>query len=180
MAIHEETGAVEKWETRPNRIFPLQPLQRGETYLPMETEVFFDDAPQRIAGCAIPVFSLRSEGSCGVGDFGDLKLLADWADETGQKAIQILPINDTTMSGTWTDSYPYNSISIYAFHPMYIDLRQLPPLKDKKAAEAFEKARIEVNSLSMMDYEKANKLKMDYLRKAYQMEGKKYLPRKIS
>lgn len=180
VAIHEETGAVEKWETRPNRIFPLQPLQRGETYLPMETEVFFDDAPQRIAGCAIPVFSLRSEGSCGVGDFGDLKLLADWADETGQKAIQILPINDTTMSGTWTDSYPYNSISIYAFHPMYIDLRQLPALKDKKAAEAFEKARIEVNSLPMMDYEKANKLKMDYLRKAYQMEGKKYLPRKIS
>lgn len=115
VAIHEETGAVEKWETRPNRIFPLQPLQRGETYLPMETEVFFDDAPQRIAGCAIPVFSLRSEGSCGVGDFGDLKLLTDWADETGQKAIQILPINDTTMSGTWTDSYPYNSISIYAF-----------------------------------------------------------------
>lgn len=140
----------------------------------METEVFFDDAPQRIAGCAIPVFSLRSEGSCGVGDFGDLKLLADWADETGQKAIQILPINDTTMSGTWTDSYPYNSISIYAFHPMYIDLRQLPALKDKKAAEAFEKARIEVNSLPMMDYEKANKLKMDYLRKVYQMEGKKY------
>ncbi|WP_303240043.1 4-alpha-glucanotransferase [Phocaeicola plebeius] len=175
VAIHEKTGAVEKWENRPNRIFPLQPLQRGETYLPMETEVFFDDAPQRIAGCAIPVFSLRSEGSCGVGDFGDLKLLADWADETGQKAIQILPINDTTMSGTWTDSYPYNSISIYAFHPMYIDLRQLPALKDKKAAEAFEKARIEVNSLPMMDYEKANKLKMDYLRKVYQMEGKKVL-----
>lgn len=63
---------------------------------------------------------------------------------------------------------------------MYIDLRQLPALKDKKAAEAFEKARIEVNSLPMMDYEKANKLKMDYLRKAYQMEGKKYLPRKTS
>ena len=77
------------------------------------------------------------------------------------------------MTHTWTDSYPYNSISIYAFHPMYIDLRQLPALKDKKAAEAFEKARIEVNSLPMMDYEKANKLKMDYLRKAYQMEGKK-------
>lgn len=57
---------------------------------------------------------------------------------------------------------------------MYIDLRQLPALKDKKAAEAFEKARTEVNSLPMMDYEKANKLKMDYLRKVYQMEGKKY------
>lgn len=175
VAIQEETGAVEKWETRPNRTFPLQALQRGETYLPMETEVFFEDAPHRIAGCAIPVFSLRSEGSCGMGDFGDLKMLMDWACQTKQRAIQILPINDTTLTGRWTDSYPYNSISIYAFHPMYIDLRQLPPLKDKKAAEAFEKERLKVNSFSLMDYEQSTQLKLNYLHQLYKQEGKKTL-----
>lgn len=175
VAIQKETGAVERWETRPNRTFPLQPLQRGETYLPMETEVFFDDTPHRIAGCAIPVFSLRSEGSCGMGDFGDLKMLMDWAYETKQKAIQILPINDTTLTGKWTDSYPYNSISIYAFHPMYIDLRQLPPLHNKKAAEAFEKERLKVNSFSMMDYEQSTQLKLNYLHQIYKQEGKKTL-----
>lgn len=175
VALQEETGAVERWETRPNRTFPLQPLQRGETYLPMETEVFFDDTPHRIAGCAIPVFSLRSEGSCGMGDFGDLKMLMDWAYETKQKAIQILPINDTTLTGKWTDSYPYNSISIYAFHPMYIDLRQLPPLHNKKAAEAFEKERLKVNSFSMMNYEQSTQLKLDYLHQIYKQEGKKTL-----
>ena len=141
----------------------------------METEVFFDDTPHRIAGCAIPVFSLRSEGSCGMGDFGDLKMLMDWAYETKQKAIQILPINDTTLTGKWTDSYPYNSISIYAFHPMYIDLRQLPPLHNKKAAEAFEKERLKVNSFSMMDYEQSTQLKLDYLHQIYKQEGKKTL-----
>ena len=73
---------------------------------------------------AIPVFSLKSEKSFGVGDFGDLKRLVDWAVSTHQKVIQILPVNDTTMTHAWTDSYPYNSISIYAFHPMYADIRQ--------------------------------------------------------
>lgn len=175
VAIQEKTGAVEKWEIHPNRDFPLRPLLRGETFLPMETEVFFEDTPHRIAGCAIPVFSLRSEGSCGMGDFGDLKMLIDWAYETRMKAIQILPINDTTLTGKWTDSYPYNSISIYAFHPMYIDLRQLPELQDPKAAKVFEKERIKINSLTTMDYEKSTKLKTSYLRMIYKQEGKKVL-----
>lgn len=110
-----------------------------------------------------------------MGDFGDLKMLIDWAYQTKQKAIQILPINDTTLTGKWTDSYPYNSISIYAFHPMYIDLRQLPGLKDLKAAATFEKERIKVNSFSMMDYEMATRLKLNYLHQIYQQEGKKTL-----
>ncbi len=55
------------------------------------------------AGVAIPVFSLRSENSFGVGEFTDLKLLADWAKRTGLKLIQILPINDTSATHTcWT------------------------------------------------------------------------------
>mgnify|MGYP003294508250 CR=1 FL=1 len=76
---------------------------------------------RRVAGVAMPIFSLRSEGSFGVGAFGDLKSLIDWAVMTKQTAVQILPINDTTITNTWQDSYPYNSISIYAFHPQYVD-----------------------------------------------------------
>ncbi len=192
------------WETHPNRLFHIQPLHRGETYLPMETEVFFEESAVRIAGCAIPVFSLRSEGSYGVGDFGDLKTFVRWAAaipvfslrsegsygvgdfgdlktfvrwaaDTGLRAVQILPINDTTMSGHWTDSYPYNSISIYAFHPMYIDLRQLPPLTDKEASDRFEEERIILNQLPEVDYEEVNRLKRAYLRAGYLQEGEKVL-----
>lgn len=169
-AINAETGAIEEWESGNNRLFQVQPLLRGETYLPMETEVFFHTAEKKIAGSAIPVFSLRSEGSFGVGDFGDLKRFITWAAETGQHAVQILPINDTTMTGTWTDSYPYSSISIYAFHPMFVDLRQLPVLKDWKVAKKMEEERIRLNALSQVDYEEVNRLKRAYLKAVFVQE----------
>lgn len=178
VAINAETKAIEAWETRGNRTFSIQPLMRGETYLPMETEVSFQDKPYRIAGTAIPVFSLRSEGSFGTGDFGDLKTLIDWAVQTKQKAIQILPINDTTMTHTWTDSYPYNSISIYAFHPMYTDIRQLPPLKDIDRQLYYEKERQKLNELPLLDYEAVNKFKISYLKELYIQEGKDILATK--
>ena len=121
-------------------------VKKGEIYLTPESEVRFTSSARKVAGTAIPVFSLRSEGSFGVGDFGDLKKLIDWAVSTHQQAIQILPINDTTITNTWMDSYPYNSISIYAFHPMYIDLRQLGKLKDKEALAFYEEKRKELNA----------------------------------
>lgn len=170
VAINADTGGIEEWECGSNRLFQIQPLLRGETYFPMETEVFFSLPARKIAGSAIPVFSLRSEGSFGVGDFGDLKRFITWAAETGQQAVQILPINDTTMTGTWTDSYPYSSISIYAFHPMYVDLRQLPVLKDWKKAKEMEEARTRLNALPQVDYEEVNWLKRAYLREVFRQE----------
>lgn len=175
VAINAESGAVEEWESRPNRLFNVQPLQRGETYLPMETEVFFALPARKFAGSAIPVFSLRSEGSCGVGDFGDLKTFVSWAADTAQHVVQILPINDTSITGSWTDSYPYNSISIYAFHPMYIDLRQLPALTDAQFASRFEEERARLNALSVVDYEAVNRLKQSYLKEVYRQEGENVL-----
>ena len=175
VAINAESGAVEEWESRPNRLFNVQPLQRGETYLPMETEVFFALPARKFAGSAIPVFSLRSEGSCGVGDFGDLKTFVSWAADTAQHVVQILPINDTSITGSWTDSYPYNSISIYAFHPMYIDLRQLPALADAQFASRFEEERARLNALSVVDYEAVNRLKQSYLKEVYRQEGENIL-----
>ena len=175
VAVNAETGAVEDWEGRPNRTFHIQPLMRGETYQPMETEVFFNLPPRKIAGCAIPLFSIRSEGSCGTGDFGDLKSFIDWAADTGQQAVQLLPINDTSGNGGWMDSYPYSAISIYAFHPMYIDLRQLPEPEDKEEAQLFETERRKLNAQPLLDYEAVNKLKLAYLRTAFRQEGDEVL-----
>ena len=131
--------------------------------------------PKRVAGVAIPVFSLRSKSDCGIGDFGDLMQLLYWAEETGMKAVQILPINDTTISHTWTDSYPYNSISAYALHPMYLDLRQLDKLDNEKEMVRFEKERKRLNGLKQIDYEAVNKLKHNYMRLMYEQEGAKVL-----
>ena len=120
---------------------------------------------------AVPIFSLRTEGSFGVGDFGDLQVLVDWAAKTHQKMVQILPIYDTTITKTWTDSYPYNSISIYAIHPMYADLRQMGELKDEKQMASFKRLRSKLNKLPQVDYEAVNNAKWKYFRLLFEQDG---------
>ena len=163
------------WENNPNRYIGSPLTAPGETLVIGDRYVYFDLPAWKGAGVAVPVFSLRSEKSYGVGDFGDLKLLIDWAVRTKQKAVQILPINDTTMTHGWTDSYPYNSISIYAFHPIYTDLAQLGRLKDKQKMAEFERRQKELNALPVMDYEAANRTKWEYFRLIFKQEGEKVL-----
>ncbi len=155
------------WENGDNRRIAFLPSSPHETTIIELREATFSDRMPRVAGTVVPVFSLRSQGGFGVGDFGDLKMMIDWVSMTGQHALQILPVNDTTISHTWTDSYPYNSISIYALHPQYVDLRQLPSLKDKAKHLYYEDMRMELNSLPQIDYEQVNKAKIGYLRDVY-------------
>ncbi|MBR4851266.1 MAG: 4-alpha-glucanotransferase [Tidjanibacter sp.] len=121
------------------------------------------------AGVAIPVFSLRSNQSQGIGDFVDLKKMGDWAVATGQKIIQILPINDTTMTRTWKDSYPYSSISIFALNPMYLSIVELGA-----KGEEIEK----VNALEFVDYDAVSAIKWDFIRKEFARSGKRTLKTK--
>ena len=151
------------WENNPNRYMADPQIAANEMLAVGDRYVYFNLPAWKGSGVAVPVFSLRSEKSFGVGDFGDLKRMIDWAVATNQKAVQILPINDTTMTHTWTDSYPYSSISIYAFHPMYADLKQLGSLKDKKVMAEFNKRQKEVNALPAVDYEAVNKTKWEWL-----------------
>ena len=125
----------------------------------------------KAAGVVIPVFSLRSCGSQGVGDFGDLRMMVDWAKATGMRMIQLLPIYDTTQTATWTDCYPYNAISIYALHPIYMDLRQLPDIADEAFMHEYESESRNLNALPQMDYERTMNLKLSYLHRLYDQEG---------
>ena len=134
----------------------------------------WQDCPEnfRIAGTLVPVFSLRSRGSFGVGDFGDLRMMVDWVAQTGQGLLQILPINDTTTTHTWTDSYPYSCISVFALHPQYMDLRQLPALRKKADRERFEDMQKKLNALPQVDYERVNNGKLEYLKLLFLQNGK--------
>lgn len=171
-------GKVEEWEGGNNRLLVVPELAEGVHYFAPEIELYFSNIHPRVAGTAVPVFSLRSEGSQGVGDFGDLRKMVDWAVTTQQKALQILPINDTTITGTWVDSYPYNSISIYAFHPMYVDLREVPKLKNAAQQTQFDKEFRELNALPQVEYDRVNKLKRDYLLLSFRESGKDLLKTK--
>ena len=169
-----DKGEVE-WETGQNRTLCVEPLQKGEVRVEVLDQAFFALYDQKVAGTLIPVFSLRSEGSFGVGDFGDLKLMIDWVAQTHQRVLQVLPINDSTSTHTWTDSYPYSCISIFALHPQFCDLRQLPALKDKVEADRFEMLREELNGLPQIDYERVNNAKTKYLQLLFKQEGKEVL-----
>ena len=158
------------WEQGENRVVELPPIGSNEVIVYELSQVYFPVYPWKGAGTVIPIFSLRSEGSFGVGDFGDLKMMIDWADKTQQRVIQVLPINDTNMTYTWQDSYPYNSISIYALHPQYTDLRQLPEIKDEERKAHYEQLRKELNALPQIDYERVNKAKLEYLRELFAQE----------
>ena len=168
--LSELPEAAPVWENGMNRTLMQPDMEPGEVVVYELPQAYFPVYPWKGAGTVIPIFSLRSEGSFGVGDFGDLKLMIDWCAKTNQRILQVLPINDTNITHTWQDSYPYNSISIYALHPQYCDLRQLPPLKDKAAAAKFEALRQKLNALPQIDYELMFTTKMDYLRAVFQQE----------
>ena len=159
------------WESRNNRELVLPTLYDGDTVCYEESEAYFDIYNVRCAGTLVPVFSLRSKKSFGVGDFGDLRMMIDWVAQTHQRVLQVLPINDTTTTHTWTDSYPYSCISIFALHPQYANLRALPQLNDKKDREHYERLRLELNNLPQIDYERVNNAKTEYLHKLYLQEG---------
>lgn len=122
----------------------------------------------RGAGCVAPVFSLRSEGSFGIGDFGDLTLFIRWAAACSLSAVQVLPVNDTTRNGSWRDSYPYSAISVFALHPVYLDAREWP---DSEAYRTFEAQGKALNALPEVDYEGAHRLKMAFARALYSEIG---------
>ncbi len=170
IVLDTESGEDLLWEQSANRSIELAQVADDGVLVYELSQAYFPIYPWKGAGTVIPIFSLRSEGSFGVGDFGDLKKMIDWAAKTQQRVIQVLPINDTNMTYTWQDSYPYNSISIYALHPQYTDLRQLPEIKDEKRKTHFEALRQELNALPQIDYERVNNAKMEYLRELFAQE----------
>ena len=152
------TNAVVKWELGENRRMPLV----------AGTKVFTNtiriDYNWHGIGVAIPVFSLRSKKGWGVGEFLDLKRMADWAIARGHKLIQILPINDTTSTHTDLDSYPYRANSVYALHPMYLNMEALGKLDSSSKMKEYRAKAKELNELSAINYSAVNELKWNYIR----------------
>ena len=171
--VVDKDGALVRWEQGENRTLPQIDKLQITFGLRMR-----DNVQWRGAGVAVPLFSLRSNSSFGVGEFADLQLLGDWCAATGQRIIQILPINDTTMSLSWEDSYPYNTLSSFALHPIYIRLSDVGYLRDENDRREMETLQEELNALPEMDYERVVKAKMKYLRKMYELLGKRCMDSK--
>ncbi|MDE7426636.1 MAG: 4-alpha-glucanotransferase [Muribaculaceae bacterium] len=170
LILDRETREVVAWEGGNNRSMGITPEKDGVTVL-AGMRFINPLAPWKGAGVAIPVFSVRTEDDFGVGDFYDLKKVIDWASETGQTFLQILPINDTTMTHTWTDSYPYNANSTFALHPMFMRLSELGTLDNPDRQAYYDNLGKELNSLAEIDYERVNNGKIEFFREIFAQNG---------
>ena len=133
----------------------------------------FDFRPSRPrwrgAGVAIPVFSLRSRESFGIGEFQDLKKLARWAAQTGQRLIQTLPVNDTTLQHNRRDSYPYNAVSVFALNPIFLNIEQMGQLSPAKLRQ-YQSRQAELNALPIADYAQVAQAKAEYFKYLYRKD----------
>ena len=186
VVVDDKTHSLLAWEEGDNRIVnglvsetsPDAQLRDGTVMVVYGEALRIKEQTWRAAGVVIPVFSLRSIHSCGVGDFGDLRRMVDWAVATGMKMIQILPVNETTVAHTWSDSYPYNIVSAFALHPQYLDLEALGSLKSKARMTAFRRQQQELNALSYSDYEAVQRVKGKYVRELFAERGQATLSSK--
>ena len=170
LIINRTNGEVVAWEGGSNRRVGVSANVTDATVLAGMRFINSMDL-WKGAGTAIPVFSLRSYDDMGVGDFYDLKGMIDWAASTHQRILQLLPINDTTMTHTWTDSYPYNANSTFALHPMFMRVTELGELADAGRMDYYKSLADELNALPTVDYERVNEAKTSYMREIYAQSG---------
>ena len=169
LIVDTATDKVLAWGGGPNRI--ISSINQQE-FTVVTDEHFLRTIPSwKGTGVAIPVFSLRSEEGFGIGEFNDLKKMVDWAKKTGQRMIQTLPINDTILYHTNYDSYPYNAVSVYALHPIYLHLDKLGKLKDKKLKAYFDAQKKELNEKTFSDYENVIKVKWEFFKAIFPQES---------
>lgn len=169
-----EDGSV-RWEEGNNRRITLPDFEAATNYFYQLDELKFDSPQLRVAGTVLPLFSLRSAHGWGIGDFGDIRLAADWLALTGQKILQLLPVNDTTVCGGNEDSYPYNCVSVFALNPIYADMSVLPSLASDKRNAYYRKESEKLNAMSVVKYSQVYRLKITYLRELFDEVGSEVL-----
>ena len=114
------------------------------------------------AGVAVPLFSVRSKKSIGIGEIPDIKLIVKWCKLTGNTILQLLPLNDTGF-----DFAPYNCISSIALDPMYLSLQSLKEVNIAPFKKDINELRIKFrNTKNKVDYS-IKQRKVDLLWRIY-------------
>ena len=115
-------------------------------------------------GINVPLFSLRSSKSAGIGEFPDLVPLLRWLPTLGMDVLQLLPLNDTG-----GDSSPYNALSAFALNPLHLGLRLLPDSNsDPELVDTLEKLT-QLNNGNRVDYHALRPLREKFLWRYYQL-----------
>lgn len=165
-AIYDpETKHALTWEQGSNRIIRDFVCKASKSIKIHTDEKFrYPVGHWKGAGVAVPLFSLRTEKSGGIGEFPDIIKLVDWAKKTGLKLIQLLPLNDTIATHTWVDSYPYKAISSIALNPDYLNINKIGVLADENLLIGFVQALTGFNALDTVHYEEVHKVKSKFFK----------------
>ena len=121
----------------------------------------------RRAGTLVPLFSMPSARSWGIGEIGDLERMTAWLASAGQRLLQLLPITETSPD----DPSPYGALSAMAIDPQYIslaDVDDFSAIGGEAHLEGPLRAALDrVRSMPAIDYRTVRTLKHVSLRRAF-------------
>ena len=123
--------------------------------------------PPRRAGVLVPLFSIPSSTSWGIGEIADIPRLARWLEASGLRVLQLLPINEIAPG----DSSPYSALSAIAIEPQFVSLERLEDfaaLGGESQLEPDLRARLDaVRSAPAIQYAAVREIKQRVLRRSF-------------
>ncbi|MBK8370839.1 MAG: 4-alpha-glucanotransferase [Saprospiraceae bacterium] len=162
--LDKKTNEIMEWEVGENRSFRRFLPEIDKYTCIIHDSNFRFGSLWKGTGVAIPIFSLRSKNGLGIGEYTDLIPFIDWSENISLKTIQVLPVNDTIANKTWQDSYPYAAISVFALHPMYVNVSNIGKFNDPAITENYQRDITELNKLDQVDFEKVLEKKWFYFK----------------
>lgn len=122
-------------------------------------------------GIVIPLFSLHSKNSCGIGEYPDLIPVIDWCKEVGMDVVQLLPLNDTGL-----ETSPYSALSAFALNPIHLGLSQLPHLDhDTDLRNQISELQKLNNKTQRLDYKNIQNKRNEFLHSYFKKYGSFFL-----
>lgn len=171
-----ENKRVIEWEDGNNRVIRDYVCSLPHSLKIHTDEKFRQNAGHwKGAGVAVPLFSLRTEHSGGIGEFTDIYQLVDWTVKCGLKLIQLLPLNETVSTHSWVDSYPYKSISVMALHPVFLNITKIGVLDEESLMVGFIKALSGFNGQESVHYEDVHKIKSKFFKMIFDQQMDSFL-----
>lgn len=123
---------------------------------------------ERMWGAFLPLYSLHSERSWGLGDFTDLRRIAEWVAGLGGSVVGTLPLFATFLDEPFEPS-PYAPVSRCFWNEIYLDATRIPELECSPPARAllaspeFQARRDALRRAMVVDYREAMRLKRQVL-----------------
>ena len=169
LAAQDADGGI-MWEAERGRRVVVPQMQRGDMTVYEVEPAWFDVPCRTLQSRQVSMLSLDSGATCGVADFGSLADYVESAHADGVDMLCLHPLSDTTATHTAADATPYSSVSVFALHPLFLDVRQLPAIADPSERESMQETSRRLSG-NAFDYVAAVELKRRWLHAVFLQEG---------